>query len=420
MSLDEKDYLEIYKKQSEQQLGWGASKQWNNQDFETLSERILEKTGVALSVTTLKRVWGRVKYDSSPTPTTLNTLAQFSGYESWRSFKSAQETLNIDRTNKAPGSKEFHKADTIPAKKNGKWMWVTGSMFFIVILIFLSGYIYNKKSPLNTSGVIFMSRQESDDLPNSVVFNYDIGNNKTDSAIIQQSWDPKRREKVSALEHQHTSIYYYPGFFKAKLILNNKILKEHDVFIKTNGWRGIIEQDPVPAYLSANDIHLKGNSMQIDSQTLHNKTGKSVFNEVKTNFYLVQEFNKVHAGHFGLETTLQNTSSSEESVCRMASVTILTSGGAIVIPLCGKGCTSAISLYIIDHTISGQDHDLSAFGCDFSHPQKLRCELQNKMLDVYLNDKQIFTSAYNNDNSRIVGLVIGFEGTGKIMDVDLE
>lgn len=74
----------------EEKLGWGSSDNWQNQDFEALSSRIFDHTQVALSVSTLKRVWGKVKYDNFPALTTLNTLAIFAGYEHWRDFRQQQ------------------------------------------------------------------------------------------------------------------------------------------------------------------------------------------------------------------------------------------------------------------------------------------------------------------------------------------
>src|SRR5580704_2550607 len=72
----------------EDKTGWGDSDEWTNQDFVILSEKIQERTGVALSYVTLKRVWGKGKYDSLPNTHTLDTLVQFLGYENWRDFKS--------------------------------------------------------------------------------------------------------------------------------------------------------------------------------------------------------------------------------------------------------------------------------------------------------------------------------------------
>ncbi|HMQ59633.1 MAG TPA: hypothetical protein PKE06_03140 [Flavilitoribacter sp.] len=63
----------------EQKLDWGSPARWQNRDFEHLSDQIFHETGVRLSHTTLKRVWGRVRYTASPSMATLDTLARIGG-----------------------------------------------------------------------------------------------------------------------------------------------------------------------------------------------------------------------------------------------------------------------------------------------------------------------------------------------------
>jgi len=46
--------------------------------------------------------------------------------------------------------------------------------------------------------VRFESRKVTDDLPNSVVFSYDVSSLEPKEVIIQQSWDERRREVVPA------------------------------------------------------------------------------------------------------------------------------------------------------------------------------------------------------------------------------
>ena len=84
----------------ESNTGWGDSDEWSSQDFVILSEKIQERTGVALSHVTLKRVWGKVKYDSLPNTHTLDTLVQFLGYENWRNFKSQNGNGTVKQTNR--------------------------------------------------------------------------------------------------------------------------------------------------------------------------------------------------------------------------------------------------------------------------------------------------------------------------------
>src|ERR1700733_6081243 len=89
--------IEKAKRLYEDKTGWGDSGEWTNQDFVILSEKIQERTGVALSHVTLKRVWGKVKYDSLPNTHTLDTLVQFLGYENWREFKSQNGNGNASK-----------------------------------------------------------------------------------------------------------------------------------------------------------------------------------------------------------------------------------------------------------------------------------------------------------------------------------
>ena len=73
----------------EEKTGWGSSEKWTNSDFLYLSEWIQEDTGVTVSHVTLKRFWGKVRYDSNPSTHTMNTLVRFLGYKWWRDFWNA-------------------------------------------------------------------------------------------------------------------------------------------------------------------------------------------------------------------------------------------------------------------------------------------------------------------------------------------
>ncbi|MFT5142806.1 MAG: hypothetical protein ACI80V_002920 [Rhodothermales bacterium] len=73
----------------ERKLDWGPVNEWRTADFEDLSERIAADAGRTLGATTLKRVWRRVRYESSPSNNTLGTLAMYVGSPSWRALKRA-------------------------------------------------------------------------------------------------------------------------------------------------------------------------------------------------------------------------------------------------------------------------------------------------------------------------------------------
>src|SRR5476649_972948 len=102
--------IEKTKKLFESNTGWGNSDEWTNQDFVVLSDKIQERTGVPLSHVTLKRIWGKVKYDSLPNTHTLDTLVQFLGYENWRGFRSqyGNRTASATAVNQINGNGHAH------------------------------------------------------------------------------------------------------------------------------------------------------------------------------------------------------------------------------------------------------------------------------------------------------------------------
>src|SRR6202000_2013918 len=114
-------YIEKTKKLFEVATGWGDSSDWTNQDFVILSEKIQERTGVALSHVTLKRIWGKVKYESLPNTHTLDTLVRFLGYENWRDFKSQNGNGVVKPVAPAPAIEEVKETPlpppAIPIKK---------------------------------------------------------------------------------------------------------------------------------------------------------------------------------------------------------------------------------------------------------------------------------------------------------------
>ena len=273
--------IEKTKQLFEENTGWGDSDDWTNQDFVILSEKIQERTGVALSHVTLKRVWGKVKYDSLPNTHTLDTLVQFLGYDHWRAFKSQNgngEAAKAKLEHLLTNGNHYEPAAAI-RKKQANLVRPLLIVAAVVLLAAIVIYIDERPAPLTKSDYTFTSKKVvSEGLPNSVIFNFDATKSPYDSVIIQQSWDPNLRVKVSKYQHQHTSIYYYPDYYKAKLIVGGKIVSMHRLLIKSSGWLPIVVQDPVPVYFSKADATVDGklalSADKIQSQNIHLLTGQ--------------------------------------------------------------------------------------------------------------------------------------------------
>lgn len=398
----------------EEKIGWGNSSGWSSRDFELLSEQIAEQTNVSLSVTTLKRVWGKVKYESAPTQTTLDTLARFSGFDNWRTFRQHHfATTQLPQ----PPSETRSMSERPPSFRK------YGMAALVIAPLLLVGYFWrNHNHPLPsvpTKSYQFSSQKVvSEGVPNSVIFDYDATAAPTDSVFIQQSWDPSRRTQVAKAGHQHTSIYYKPGFFQAKLVAGNQIVQEHDLLITSAGWLPLIDVQPIPVYLKPSDV-LQPDKMGIPLEKI---AAHHVDLQPETpwvSFFNVQRFKGVRSDQFEFESEVRNEYAEGAAACQQTRITLLTEGSAIVIPLSAKGCVSDLNLLALDKMVSGKKTDLSAFGVDFSDWVKIRCQSDGQHLRFFVNDKLAYQLPSDAEASDMVGIVYNFQGTGSVRKVRL-
>lgn len=385
--------LEKCKTKIEEQLGWGDSAQWNTSDYETLSSRIHERTGVTLSIATLKRLWGKIRYDSKPTPTTLNTLAQYLGYENWRSFRVTEE---------ANRGKFLRK----PEKKRSTWyLWlliipVAGLVYFII-----------PEETLDPALFSFTSKKVIDvGVPNTVVFDYDAtAASPGDSIFVQQSWDKRLSRQVRRDQQQHTSIYYYPGFFEAKLVVNGQIMKEHNLLIKTDGWLPLVEQPGTPVYFKEEDAVHDG-ILQLPLSAIEKNNIQLRPVAPWTAYYNVRDLGGLMSDDVVFETSLKNDYNSGSNPCQYVEIRLQFEGPAVLIPLSAKGCVSTIGIADTD----GTQRDLSAFGCDFSDWVNVKCVIKDKVAEIFVNDVSAIKLRVTGGRAKMVEVGYRFQGTGSV------
>lgn len=160
--------------------------------------------------------------------------------------------------------------------------------------------------------------------------------------------------------------------------------------------------------------------MGVSAATLKEKTGSGIFSGVWVDFANIREFPGITGDHFSLTTTVRNTSTVEECLCRKVQIILVGKLSAIIIPLCDKGCISDIGLYFGSGGLSGKDHDLSAFGCDFSQWQQIKCTEADHHFEIQLNGHTIFARDKVESIGDIMGVRVAFEGTGQIKDLHLQ
>ena len=197
-----------------------------------------------------------------PQIATLDAIAITSGHQSWQDFKFNKNPGLIYSTNGQKIGKEF--VQTIKTKLQLLNSCLAG---LLLLLSFGLLAIINIKKPglSNVDKARFSATKVTgNNIPNTVVFKYNVDSVSADSFFIQQSWDKNRRVKVDKNNHTLTDIYYEPGYHTAKLVANDKVIKTVDVSIPTNKWVYYAAENApksIPKYIETTGI--KDGSMQL-------------------------------------------------------------------------------------------------------------------------------------------------------------
>jgi hypothetical protein len=406
------------KTQIELQLQWGESTVWSNYDFEKLSEQIVEKTGVSLSVSTLKRIFGKVNYKSEPSLTTLNALSQFLNYDDWRDFLTQNPEISAVSVPKAT-------PPPTPAAVAPRWnrQRLTLLVLVLVSLGVFGFFLLSGKPKYNPDDFQFTSKTMlTQGLPNSVVFDFDATKaNPQDSVFISQSWDVRRKVWVHKNDKYHSSIYYYPGYFRAKLMIGNEIIKEHDIQIKTDGWLGLVEADwgKEPLYFKSSEI-LKSQTAEVNKALLAQYNVPLHPTPPKIRFFNQKDIKGILTDNFTFETELKSGEPEGANSCQKVTILLHSKNDILIATLADKGCVGDISLAAYGHYAESKKADLSGFGCNPTEWTKLRIECRQGQMTFFVNNQQAYTAKISNQATEIVGVQFRFNGTGAVRNTWLE
>jgi hypothetical protein len=406
----------------EEKVRLGQSEGWKESDFELVSTQIEKDTGIVLSVTTLKRIWGKVKYDHKPNITTLNTLAKFNGFENWRAFTHQQQLKNGH--SKAGNGQSNHYP--IKDYQRERFVWRNAKRFMLVFVgiavlgigIVVTAYTRKgKEKPLNTNLFSFSSKKViSEGVPNTVIFDYDVhAADAGDSIFIQQSWDEQLRRRVSYENKHATFIYYYPSFYNAKLLVNNQIVKEHDLLITTAGWLPLIRKHPdAPVYFNLEEAKANG-ALALSIEKIKAALAPRYDGVPVIDYYNIQSFDSLSSDDFTFETAIRNTYQASAGVCQKTEVRIFFGQNFVLVPLSAKGCVSDLNFYFLGDSKNGKEEDLSAFGCDFSEWVTLKVHVKSHRGTIHINNRLVYEGVVPSERTSIAtGVDFRFTGAGSV------
>jgi hypothetical protein len=393
--------------------GYSDLASMTQRDFDHIGEQIRQKSGILISGTTVKRL-GYGEFSRLPQIATLNAIANYFNYKTWQDYK-ADKIKN--RPAKEPTKKVKHKFSL-------KYLSIPGVVIIAAGVYFFFGT--TKGTVRNAESASFSFRKNtSNDIPNSVVFSYNIDEIQADSFFIQQSWDVNRRVRIYKKKYTVTDIYYEPGYHIAKLIANDSAIRTVDVSIPTDRWFFYAIDNAAnytPEYINADSLGIQDN-LGLTVEQLH-EDGIDVNKDKRYHYVYFPSRMNVPSDNFKFKTRVRMREV-RGSACPYIEVELYCQRSFMLMRSTTKGCAHEALIQFSEQAKRGTDTDLMPICFDVHEWTDIEIIVRNKVVTVKLNEKEVFSTRFVTDTKYLTGLgyisnglcevdkaeVIGLDGT---------
>jgi len=404
--------LEIFGKS-----GYGSTAQMTQRDFDYIAAEIEKKSGILISGTTIKRL-ASGDFSKLPQVATLNAIANYFDYNTWQDFKASR--LKPDATIK-PADEPLSSNGSTAALKSSKPKLIYFIAGILILSVIAAFYFFKPKhhSISNVEKASFScQRTSANEIPNTVIFKYDIDEVKADSFFIQQSWDNNRRKRIYKGKHTLTDIYYEPGYHIAKLIANDSVIKAIDVHIPTDRWFFYaIDNIPnyIPEYIKT-DEYDKNGVLGLSIQQLQKNNIDITKDKLYHYTYFPSEM-KVKSDNFRLRTRIR-MNEVRNSLCPYITVELFCQGRFILMRTTKNGCANRASL-LLGQEIKGNESDLTALTFDVNQWTDVEISVTNNIARIMINNKEVFSAASFDGARYISGLAFISNGICEVDNLEL-
>lgn len=405
--------LEKIKDKITEDAGLKDAKVWSQKDFDFLSYFIEERAGCRLSVSTIKRVWSN-GYTRLPHISTLDALSTTAFNKNWKCLKSASLSNPVEE-------KVRLLKNTFGYQKSNYKRAALVLVLIVPIMSLLIGGAralqkkQNKKEAI--ADVAFGYRKALDNkLPNTVVFNYDIEEIDANQFFLQQSWDASRRVEIFKGTKERTDIYYIPGYFTAKLIADDAIIKEMPIHVVYEDWFIAARQPMSKIVTFDKNLWLAKDYLGIEKENLGLK-GVDIHREFQLAFYYVKNFG-VDGDNLNYRSSFKMTHL--ESVdCPIMNIHLQGTNGYYWVMIGNSGCGSELAVRIGDTLHSGKTQDLTKLTTNMYQWNEFEIDATDKNVHLKLNGAEVLATSYQASIGNIMEISYFFNGMGMIDDTKL-
>ena len=403
--------------------GYDDVSKLTQRDYEHISNAIEAKTTVLISVSTLKRLL-HGDFSRIPQTATLNAISSYLGFKSWQDFKLSLRKKVVKVIPKEALRNEFNvPPEKVKAPSNSikKITVVSVGIVSVIIAVLFIRYAPGN-SPGNFDKASFSAEKTTSyDIPNTVVFHYNIDDVKADSFFIQQSWDVNRRVRIFKNNYTLTDIYYEPGFHLAKLIANDSIIKTFDVNIPTDGWFLFAKEgstESIPQYIRPTLPLIKNGSMMLAEADLA-ANGIDASKEKRYIYCLYPPDVTVSSDNYTLKTRVR-IHALRNNLCPTLMIEAMTQRYFNFVQSTSKGCASEAMTEFGENFISGKNTDLTSLCYDLTEWMDVEIKIENRHATISFNDKPVYSIPYKRSAGLLSGITFISNGLAEIDFVELK
>jgi hypothetical protein len=410
--MNEKTSIKLCLRKILEKSDWKPIEEWKDYDFKILSKEIYSSSGVAISTHTLKRLFGKLSSHSDYTPqhATLDALAIYIGFESWKSFlkHDANETEGVQNNNVSP------KPNSLSKKKSSKkGIYLLTFILIVIIATVIALFIFRYRHPIASFNVI----NRAGKAPHTVTFEMDISRVRSRQVYVDFDFVHPQDGGVLLVDPEQKLInhtYQVPNIYYPKLMLAGKVIASEMVVVKSNDWVVFYNQPNEPEYWVNN---MYQNPVYDDYMTFTKQDIVKHHRDTSATFYTahrnIRNFG-LSGDNFKFEMKFKNSLQTGGISCFNSRLSILCEQQSILIAMVEPNCNQYCGLNYGGNNFDGRYSDLSFLARDLSDWIVLRVEVVDKSFSIYLNNEKTYEGPYKETAGDIKGLQMRFKGSGKV------
>ena len=454
-------YLDQLRQKIEEKLNSGPVSEWTERNFHGLGDLLEQRTGERVSVTTLKRLLGKIERKKKPHLKTLNNVANFVGYGNWSNYKltlqeeAEKEQIATDRnaseetSESEPDDIQTGQPETIfsidletreqspaalqPSFKQQRpaWRkWLTAAEVLTVVAVIgwlvygfvnRSGQVGNQdlalaekvdkagRKPLGGKNTLKLSSSRFDYEKSRFTVNveYYLPDVSFSNINLIKFNDVLQYLNINTQSKQGSTTHTYtePGLYHIKIFSNKQTLAELPVTIPSKDWMGRVhftEKDREAIDFNVHGIDKEKLAALLPKEPIRFWTSYRYFN----NFSIEGET-------FILKSRFRNTPANNETRDGNTFLEVNGEHNDIRVQLANNSSSIKFFQVFSEQKTETLDGPL-AFRTHLSDWQELIIKNDHQTVTVFLNGKELYQTTYKEPIGTIKGLQFSFIGLGEI------